>query len=147
MHSEPIGWVFWTQSATEAGHWRPLSDFLISTQRLFIRKFNADYFDTPSHVELYACMLRRREVYVTRDMCVGNVTHTRRSEPNQWKKANGDKQKACDTCVNTRRFCARAVKVDDVVKLGFFPVHRDKGQSGGWEELRHWVKEKKESEL
>ncbi|KAF1932796.1 uncharacterized protein M421DRAFT_1383 [Didymella exigua CBS 183.55] len=139
----PVEWVFWVQVSEEVGYWRLFSEFPNTAQVLFKCKFSTDYLQKPGHVADYARMLRSRETYRYRDVCVGNVTYWRRNEPSKRKIAEGNKEMTCDTCLNTGRFCARMVKVDGVVKLGFFPVPDAARNGVGWEKLYYWAGEKK----
>jgi hypothetical protein len=142
---EPIDWVFWIQVDDRVGYWRPLSEFPRATQILLKRKFRKDFLQKSYHVNYYARMLRNRSNYLHRDMCVGNITYANRNEPSKRKKALGDKEKTCDTCSNTGRFCARMVKVENVVKLGFFPALDARREATGWDDLRYWAGGKKKS--
>ncbi|KAF3050193.1 hypothetical protein E8E11_006961 [Didymella keratinophila] len=140
---QTIEWVFWIQVSDGVGYWRPLADFPNATQTQFKRKFDMDFVQTPRHIKLWMTMLSKREKYLDRDMCVGNVTYWGRNEPSKWKKALGDKEKTCDTCFKAGRFCARMVKVGDVVKLGFFPTLDAEKTAVNWRKIRHWIGEKK----
>ena len=142
-HLDLIDWVFWIQADDEVGYWRPLSDFPNATKVQIKRKFDTDFLQTPRHIRLWRAMLSNQDKYLDRDMCVGNVTYWSRNKPSKWKKAQGDKEKTCDTCFNAGRFCARMVKVGDVVKLGFFPALDVGNTAVGWRKIRHWVRERK----
>ncbi|KAJ4987939.1 hypothetical protein SVAN01_06514 [Stagonosporopsis vannaccii] len=140
---EHIDWVFWVQVDDETGYWHSLSDFPRTTQVLFKRVFTTDYLQKPYHVAYYARMLRNRERYLDRDICVGNQTYANRNEASKCQLAKGDKQKTCDTCFKKGRFCARVVEVGKEVKLGFFPVLDASRKGFGWREMGYWVGEKK----
>jgi hypothetical protein len=145
-HQSPIDWAFWIQVSNEIGYWRPLPDFPSAKQVQFKRKFDTDFLQTPRHIRLWMQMLRNRETYLDRDICVGNMAYWGRNEPSKWSKARGDKEKTCDTCFRAGRFCARMVKVGDVVMLGFFPA-LDAGETAvDWRKIRHWSGEKKRPE-
>lgn len=140
---KPIEWVFWIQVSDEVGYWRSLSDFSSATRIQFQRKFDTDFLQTPRHIRLWRVMLSNRDKYLDRDMCVGNVTYWSRNEPSKWEKAQGDKEKTCDTCFNAGRLCAKMVKVGDVVKLAFFPALDAGNTEVDWRKIHHWDGERK----
>lgn len=137
-HPEHIDWVFRIH-ADEVGYWRPLSDFPPNIRTSFVSKFSADFLTKPRHIKQYASMLRNRETYLTRDLCVGNVTYWGRNEPSKWTKTGGDKELTCDTCINRGRLCARIVMVGSDVKLVFYPLPESSRADVAWNELRYWA--------
>ncbi|KAJ4337124.1 hypothetical protein N0V95_008420 [Ascochyta clinopodiicola] len=91
-YSEHIDWVFWVQ-AGEVGHWKPFTAFPVSVRTSFKLKFDTDYLTKSYHIKHYIRMLRNRDKFLTRDICVGNTTYNTRSKPSKWTKTGGDKQK------------------------------------------------------
>jgi hypothetical protein len=137
-HPEHIDWVFWIHT-DEVGYWRPLSDFPPNIRTSLVSKFNADFLVKSRHIERYTRMLRNREIQLTRDLCVGNVTYWGRNKPNKWTRTGGDKELTCDTCINRGRFCARVVRVGSDVKLGFYPLPESMRKEVTWNEVRYWA--------
>ncbi|KAF3042369.1 hypothetical protein E8E12_005681 [Didymella heteroderae] len=135
---EKIDWIFWIQ-ADDVGYWRPFSDFPRTAQRLFELKFSSDYLQRQYHIHHYARMLRNRDKRVAKYMCVNNVTHENRNKPSRWRKT-GDQDSTCDLCFHMRRFCARLVKVDRTVKLGFFPLPECDRDGVTWKEIQFWIR-------
>lgn len=135
----PIDWAFWIQEDNEIGFWRPLSDFPSATQVQFKLKFDADFLQTPRHMRLWAAMLKNCDNYLNRDICVGNTTYRGRKTPSKWTIAGGNKERTCDTCLRAKRFCARMVKVGEVVRLGFFPAAIDEKPTVDWQSIHRWV--------
>jgi hypothetical protein len=135
-----IDWVFWI-SQPDKGYWKPLSEFPRTTRTRFVDKFNTDYLAKPTHITLYARMLRLQHRRLHSDQCVGNVTHASRNMPSTWNKTGPGKEITCDTCFGRRRFCARLVSTRLGIQLGFYPLPLLARKGVMWSELRYWVRD------
>jgi hypothetical protein len=82
-------------------------------------------------------MIRNRERYLESGNCVNVVVYSKSAGQSKWSMSNGNKNSACDLCINKERICARLVEIDKVIKLVIFPL--PVRPNSRWNELEYWV--------
>jgi glutaredoxin len=100
-------------------------------------KFDKDYLSTNLHISEWGKLLRLLEKGVASRCCV-NVTVIRRAK-DPGKRTMGNMKTACDYCIKTKRLCARLLKIDDVIKLAFFPLPSELRPDADLAHLNYWV--------
>jgi hypothetical protein len=103
-------------------------------------KLHADYSSRPKHNKEYRTMLRTRETWAKRERCVNNVVYSRMAHKNKWTFADGSLNRACDHRSHTRRFCARFVEIDAVIKLAMLSLSASLGGGKAYNTWKYWVK-------
>ncbi|PVI06197.1 hypothetical protein DM02DRAFT_623502 [Periconia macrospinosa] len=140
-----LEWVLWVpdKSKPKRGAWKSLNDLPDSVRD-----------DLKSHFESVYCTADRAGRYRSwynkviknaggndRLRCVNNVVYIYGRYLPNYGHESGTMDRACDTCVKTRRVCAKIVKVRGKDKLGIFPLPIGVRKKAEWDDLNFWVSE------
>ena len=102
--------------------------------------FCREYQSTPSKVRYYGEMIHQSKSYLDRAVCIAAKSISRQSSGHKYAIAGGDFFRACDTCIEKRRICARLVSVKDEVKIGILPLPQSRRGGASWRDMAFWVR-------
>ena len=106
-----------------------------SVEALIVDKFDKDYLSDDGRIYEWEKLVRLQKGLVSQ-RCVNETVVMRARQPGG---RTGNMNEACDRCVRMKRLCARLVKIDEVIKLAFFPLPRQYRDGAASSSLDYWV--------
>jgi len=102
-----------------------------------VDKFDKDYLSDDGRIFEWERLLRLQKGILSHT-CVNEIVLMRARKPGG---RMGNIKEACDRCVRMKRLCARLVKIDEVIKLAFFPLPLQyRSDAGTHTMVFYWVR-------
>ncbi|KAH7088127.1 hypothetical protein FB567DRAFT_620418 [Paraphoma chrysanthemicola] len=136
-----IEMMMWVPDDEVLSTWKPMTALPLQLSTHLQNKLDYDYNDTFVHTEWYRRMFRHPERSLQNSYCANYFVYHRTSHKNTWGKASGNKYRACDYCVKSKRLCARLVNIKDANALAIFPLPERFRVDKAWNDVGYWVRE------
>jgi hypothetical protein len=120
--------------------WEPFMSFPAITRRRIHALIIEDYMCTPDKKATYLRMAQNPQTYIDNGRCLNNMLYHKGSGLPVYTKSNGIVERACDSCINAKRLCARFVRIEGEVLLGIYPLPHKYRSEESWQRLRFWVR-------
>ncbi|KAF2645056.1 hypothetical protein P280DRAFT_546451 [Massarina eburnea CBS 473.64] len=138
---EKLLWIPSAKKTTKGGELRALAELPPDVRIDLMSHFSSTYL-TPARTKSYKSWhtkVLKNASGQERLRCINNVAYIYSSYFPKYSHEPGTMDRACDSCVNTKRVCAKMVRVRGVDVLAVYPLPGPLRRGVGWGELRFWV--------
>ncbi|KAI4656303.1 hypothetical protein J4E93_001022 [Alternaria ventricosa] len=125
----------WVRNTVGCEGWQPLGDLVSSTGNSIHARFLADF----AFRVAYGAVAMEAARYIGGGKCVNIAVWQKGCGQSTFEKAHGNKQRACDTCIRTKRLCVRVVPDGSGAKLCVFPLPEECRGSKALDSIAGWV--------
>ena len=132
--------AFRVPNKSKSAIWEPTMNFPAKTRQKIHALIVEDYMCTPDKKATYLRMAQNPQTYTDNGRCLNNMLYHKGSGLPTYTKSNGIVERACDSCINAKRLCARFVRIEGEVLLGIYPLPHKYRSEESWQYLRFWVR-------
>jgi hypothetical protein len=119
--------------------WEPLTEVSHELKQQLLEKFDTQYLSTDGHRYSYRAMLNNQFRHFKHGRCVNNVVYAKCGVLSTWARSDGNKDRACDVCINKKRLCAKVIPSHGETMLAFCPLPNNLRPAMEWHELAYWI--------
>jgi hypothetical protein len=105
--------LLWVPNSEDTGSWHPMLNLPLQVIKEMQATYDLDYQSTPGKLAINKTAIRHPEQLLDIGSCISMRVISRKLGQSQCRQANDNFMRTCDNCINKRRLCARAVKVDE----------------------------------
>jgi hypothetical protein len=136
--------IKWTFAIDGLHGTRELSAFSEDTRQSLEQSFAATYNPGPKRATaaFYEVTVRRerRAYYAGQGRCIQMRIYEKKRQQFLFNTSSGDRRWACDSCIRTRRLCARLLLHGGEYKLCFHPIPQHLREGIAWTDMAYWLK-------
>jgi len=112
----------WVPDDVGLEDWQPLGNLESDVGITIHEKFLTHFASHDTKRAAYGAVARNAARYMDGGICVNMAVWQKGCGQSAFEKAYGNKHRACDTCIRTKRLCVRVVADESGAKLCVFPL-------------------------